>query len=212
MKKLSLIFAATLVWALPASADETVRSFAKRIPAEAGTTVSVEIPVGSVHIEGTDERQVDLDVRLTCDEGRDRCAEMAKKVRVVYDTKGDRIRIEIKDWPKMSTKGLEAHVRIGMPRDLALDAELGVGELKIDGIEGNLDAEVGVGEVKVTMPESAVATVNLDTGVGEANLRAGGRRYESAGLFTKELSWRKGTGKAQVEVECGVGEISVALK
>jgi len=212
MKKLTLILAAAIVWALPANADETVRSFQKSLPAAAGVTVGVEIPVGEVLIEGSDDRQVAFDVRLTCDERSRRCAEMAKKVRVVYSTEGDRIHIEIKNWPKMSTKGLQARVKVSMPRDLVLNAELGVGKLEIHGIEADLDAEVGVGEVEVTASESAVASVSLDTGVGESSLRAGGRRYESSGLFTKELRWRQETGRAHLEVECGVGEVKVALK
>jgi hypothetical protein len=48
--------------------------------------------------------------------------------------------------------------------------------------------------------------------VGEASLIAGGRRYESSGLVARELNWNKGTGHAEVEVDCGVGEIAVTLK
>lgn len=45
--------------------------------------------------------------------------------------------------------------------------------------QGSLQADLGVGELNVTMPESAVGSVRLDTGIGEADLSAGGRRYTS---------------------------------
>ena len=212
MKKLILPVAAALLCAFPASADEVVRTFQKQIPVGGIEDIHIEIPVGELEIEAGDGRQVETKVEITCERAKPRCLEAARNLRFVYSAEDGRLHFQLKDWPKVNAKGLEVHARFTVPRGLALRTELGVGELTIEGIEGDLQADLGVGEVNVTMPESAVSSVKLDTGIGEADLQAGGRRYTSEGLFVRQLTWNKGKGQSHVEVDCGVGEINVALE
>jgi hypothetical protein len=214
MKKLILALAAVLLSAAPALADddETVRSFQKRIPLAGIDRIHLDFPVGKVEVTGWSESDVEARLDLVCDRDSTRCREAARKVRFVYDTPGDELRLRVRDWPKSKMQGLHVRARISVPRALALTTELGVGELRVNGIESDLIADLGVGEVRVTLPRSAVGSVSLDTGIGEASLSAGGRRYESAGLFVREVKWNEGTGRARVEVDCGVGEINVALR
>ncbi|HEX7184889.1 MAG TPA: hypothetical protein VF756_23890 [Thermoanaerobaculia bacterium] len=212
MKKLVSTLAVALLWTIPASADETVRHLSKQIPTADVERVSLDFPVGQLLVDGWDSQQVDLDVRLECERDTRSCREAAQKVRLVYSTDDGQLHVEMKDWPKMGGKGLEAHIQIKVPRRLALNADLGVGEMRIAGIEGHLNADLGVGELSVTMPESAVASVNADTGVGEANLTVNGKHYESSGFIAKEIRWKDGNGNARVQVDCGVGEIDVRLQ
>ena len=213
MKKSALLLAAALLWATSAGAEEIVRSFRQQIPAGGAREISLDFPVGEVTVEAWESSQVDLDVKLACNHRiTNRCAEAAKNVRLVYDNSGDRLRVEVKNWPKFGTKGLHVLARIHVPRNIPLHAELGVGEMSIQGTESDLTVGLGVGEVNITLPQEAIHTVDLDTGVGEASLRAAGRHYESAGLISRELRWDKGTGRAGVTVDCGVGEIDVTLR
>lgn len=207
-----IVAAATLLWTLPASADEVVRRFDKQFPINGADRVVVDVPVGEVVIEASDERQVHLQMRLECDGDHGDCASLANRVKLVYSrTDGDLI-LRVKEWPKTRNRGLEAHVRVLVPRDLPLQAELGVGELRIEGLASDVRAELGVGELSITLPASAVHSVSADVGIGEANLTAAGRHYESAGLVAREIRWTKGTGKARIEADCGVGEINIRLK
>lgn len=213
MKKMLIhSVAAALLCALPASADEVVRTFQKQIPVGGIEDIHIEIPVGELEVEAGDGRQVEIKIEILCENRTSRCLERAKDVRFVYSADDGRLHFQLKDWPKVNAKGLQVRARFIVPRDLPLRTELGVGELTVQGIEGDLRADLGVGEVNVTMPESAVGSVRLDTGIGEADLRAGGRRYESGGLFVRQISWNKGKGQSSVEVDCGVGEINVVLK
>lgn len=217
MKKIAwttlTIAAAALLWTLPASADSdvVVRRFDKQFAVGDAQRVLVDVPVGELVIEGTNDRQVHLEVSLECDRREGQCAQIAKRVRVVYSTEGDEFAVRVKEWPKTRNKGLQARVRVRVPRTLPLGADLGVGELRIENMAADVRADLGVGELSIKMPESAVATVDADTGIGDANLRAGGRRFQSSGLIAKEINWSKGPGKAHVEADCGVGEISVTL-
>jgi hypothetical protein len=211
--KIAWLLAAALLWTVPALADkEQVRSFSKRLPTGSVRRVELDFPVGEVVVDAWNGADLQLDVQLRCRRGQASCRDAAERVRLVYSTDDDKLHIEIKDWPKLSGKGLEARVQVQMPRRLPLDVDLGVGEMRVAGLENDVKANVGVGELNLTLPASAVATVSADTGVGDANLTAGGRHYESSGLFTKELRWKKGTGSARVAADCGVGQINVKLQ
>jgi hypothetical protein len=213
MKRLSLLIAAALVIALPASAKEkeTVRSFDKKIPTQGVKAIDLDFPVGEMEVEGWSQSEVEARVEIRCENRSRRCLEAARKVELVANTEGERLSLHLKDWPRGS-RGMQIFVRVSVPQDLPLKAELGVGELTIQGIEADLDADLGVGEVNVTMSEGAVHSVHLDAGIGEANLRAGGRWYENSGLMVSALKWREGSGQSNVEVDLGVGEINVVLK
>jgi hypothetical protein len=213
-KKTALFFAAAmLLWTTSAGAKEIVRSFRQQIPIGNAEAISLDFPVGEVTVEASTGSQVDLDVKLACNKRSSRCEEAAKALRLVYNTAGDRLRVEVRNWPKFGgTRGLHVIARISVPRDVPLRAELGVGELNIEGITGDLTADLGVGEVNIVLPKEAVRSVDLDTGVGEASLVADGRHYESSGLVARELNWDRGTGQAEVTVNCGVGEIDVILR
>lgn len=213
MKKTVLTLAAALLWVVPAGADEVVRAFKQQIPVGSTGKVYVDFPVGEVKVEGWDDSKVDVDVKIECDRGTTKCREAARKLRLVYDNSGERLKVAIRDWPRFGTpKGLRVRARVRVPRDLAVSADLGVGELTVLGFQGDVSADLGVGEVNVTLPREAIGSVSLDTGVGEANLAVAGRRYQSAGLVAKEIRWNKGTGSSRLTVDCGVGEIDVRLE
>ncbi len=215
MKKTALILSAALVAiALPASADdEIVRSFKQQIPVGNAEKIALDFPVGEVTVEAWDNPQVNLEVKIACKEGSGRCRESAKALRLVYNGSGDQLRVQVKNWPKMSgNKGMHVIAKISVPRDLPLSTDLGVGELNVEGLTGDVSLDLGVGEVNVTLSKESVRSVSLDTGIGEASLVAGGRHYESAGLIAREIKWHEGKGNSRVSVDCGVGEIDVNLK
>ncbi len=208
-----IFLAAALLASIPAAATEVVRSFHQQLPTGAADRIHLDFPVGEVQVEGWDNRQVDLDVRIACDrKDTERCKATAKRLRLVYNTDQGQLEIRIADWPSLgAVRGLHVIATLHVPRSLPLRADLGVGKLSINGTTGNLTADLGVGEVQVTLPKESVASARVDTGIGDANLIAGGRHYESSGLVARKIVWDKGTGHARVKVDCGVGEIRVTL-
>ena len=212
MKKTALLLLAVLLWTLPAHAKEVVRSFHQRIPIGSAGKIHLDFPVGEVQVTGGDNRQVDLDVKITCNEPTGRCESAAKRLRVVFNRADGQLEIRVADWPAMAaTKGLNVDAVLRVPRNLPLRADLSVGKLTIDGIAADVTADLGVGEVGVTLPKEAIGSANIDTGIGEASLVAAGRRYSSAGLIVRAIHWDKGQGRGRVKVDCGVGEIHVTL-
>src|SRR5215218_3144439 len=166
MKRTALILSAALLWLLwvmPAGADEIVRSFRQQIPAAGAGQIHLDFPVGEVTVEAWDNPQVDLDVKIACNnKSSSRCVEAAQSLRLVYNTSGDRLHVKVKNWPKLrGSKGLHVIARINVPRDLPLRTELGVGELNVHGTTGDLDLDLGVGEVNVTLPKDSIRSVDL---------------------------------------------------
>jgi hypothetical protein len=214
MKKtvLTLAAAAALVLTAPAQAKETVRHFTKQIPTTGVHLVDLDFSVGQVNVDASDGSDVELDVELQCRESSSGCRETAQKIRLVFSTDNGRLHIETKDWPKIRNHGLEAKIRVRMPRGLPLTADLGVGQMEIAGLEKDVKANLGVGQLTINLPATAVASVRVDTGVGESSLYAGGRHYDSGGLITRTLHWTEGTGSAKISADCGVGEIDVRLR
>lgn len=215
MKKLipfRLFPAMALLMALPVAADEVVRTLEHQVSAADASRIHLDFPVGDLRVEVGSGREVEVHVELECDSPRKtRCVEAAKKVEIAVSS-GNKLTIELKGWPKSGDRGMEGNFRVTVPRDLPLNAELGVGAMTIKGLEADLNANLGVGDIMVVMPESAVAEVHVDTGVGDANLLAGGRSIDGSGFVGKELDWTKGSGKAEVEIDCGVGEARIRLE
>jgi hypothetical protein len=100
---------------------------------------------------------------------------------------------------------------IEMPAVARTNIEMGVGELKIEVGATNLDIELGVGEVSVNAPETSVGRINLNVGVGEANIR-GGEILDRDSVFISQSVRAQGDGDHPLEIDLGVGEINVRLE
>lgn len=191
---------------------KTVRTLDAHFTTGGVERVELEFPVGQLIVAGHQGRELVVKVDLACEAAKSRsCHEAAREVRLVGRIADERLRVELDDWPRVGARGLQAYARVHVPRHLPLHCELGVGELKVSGMEGDVAIDLGVGEVHVSMPEHAVGRVELDVGVGEADLSTAGGRQSGKGWVAKELHWRKGKGDSTVRVDCGVGEIKVAL-
>ena len=207
---LSLLAAAP---ALAGSSSEAVASSARTLSAAGVSILSVDAPVGELTFTG--EARSDVEVRLTVRCARPvkaACRDAARRIAIGSATRDETLSVEIDGWPKKRDDGLHLELEVELPRDLALTADLGVGEVAVSGVDGDLALDLGVGEVSVRAAESAVRRVSVEVGVGEASLRVGGRLVEGKGFLGSDLDWRQGTGGASLKVDCGVGEVDVRLE
>ncbi|HBL26564.1 MAG TPA: hypothetical protein DD490_07000, partial [Acidobacteria bacterium] len=175
MNKTAWTLAATaaLLWTTALRADDgdvVVRHFVKQFPASGIERVFVDVPVGDVVIEGSTAAQVELEVNLECADRGGSCEELAQRVKVVFSRDEGELTLRVKEWPKSTNRGLEAHIRVLMPRQIDLRADLGVGRLSIAGLESDVTADLGVGQLNVTLPLAAIASVSADAGIGDAGL------------------------------------------
>lgn len=191
--------------------DVRVRTIEQDLPLEGAAAVSLHGPVGEVEVAGVGGDSVRVVATLKCDDNSARCRDAAEDVELEVRRRGNELQLKIEDWPKLGNRGLSVEVHLETPRDRALEIDWGVGEVDVDGVEADLEIDLGVGEVAVRGPESAFKTVVIDTGVGEAELRVGGRSIDADGFIGQSLHWSGGPGHAHLEVDNGVGEIVVNL-
>ena len=111
-------------------------------------------------------------------------------------------------------KNTKAEWIIEMPRSKPLtktSIEMGVGEVRIEIGATDLEIDLGVGEVIVEAPEASVGRINLNVGVGEANIR-GGEILDRDSVFISQSVRAQGNGNFPLEVDLGVGEINIRLE
>ncbi|MDX1501619.1 MAG: hypothetical protein R3325_04585 [Thermoanaerobaculia bacterium] len=212
MKRIVTI--AALCVALPAVAfaggeREIERSF----PLEPGQSVMLDFPVGSLTVEGWDGDEVRVELEAECRHRSRRCEERLAELEVRSRSGSRRLEVEVGPGGSWKSSRLELEAVVWVPRRAALEIEMGVGELRVEGFENDVRIDMGIGEVGVRMAEAVVRSVELDAGIGESRLSGVSPRVRERRslLIGSELSWDEGEGRAQVEVDLGIGEISVSL-
>lgn len=83
-----------------------------------------------------------------------------------------------------------------------LDLDMGVGELNLTArLNGKNEIDCGVGKVDLTLIDTEAYSIRLDKGIGEATFR--GEAMNNGTVY--------GSGETQVEINGGIGKISVDL-
>jgi hypothetical protein len=207
-------------FAMPARADRddvVVRDETAAFPIEGARTLRIDVPVGEVHVEVGGGDRVEARLTLECDEDSRRCRERAAKLRLASDRSADDLSLRISGYQRERNHGIhhpDVTLRLTVPAAISLEVDMGVGELDVEGVEGDVEVDLGVGEVRVALPESAVRSVSLDVGVGEANLspRPADTQRHGFLFLGNEVDWKDGSGPSRVAVNVGVGEASVRLR
>jgi hypothetical protein len=210
-----LLVLAVALAALPAcahlSAADSVRTLSRHVPADHAASVRLDFPVGDVDVVAADLPEVSVEVQIRCDHSTRRCADAATKVDLDVSG-GERLRVGLSGWPRSGIHGMKVRATLRVPRDTPLAARLEVGRMTVTGVGGGLDANVGVGDVEATLPETSIAAVRATSGIGRASLRTREGERKSRGFLGSSVSWRDGTGKADVRIDCGVGHARVVLQ
>ncbi len=172
----------------------------------------MDIPLGALEIEGTSGDRIEVEVRIECNFRKFKCRDLAEDIDLVASTFVDEIALELDGLKKWRSLGMSFDIQVKAPARMELEVDLGVGRIDIQGFNNDITVDQGVGELKVTMAESRVSSVDIDAGLGEANLRYAGGRLAASGIFGNDLRWNEGNGAARVRLDLGVGEVELRLR
>ena len=101
--------------------------------------------------------------------------------------------------------------KLAIPAGIALDADVGVGEVRIDSLSADIDLDLGVGDVAIEAQARHYGEMHGDVGVGDITLRAvEGRVEESRTMVAMQASWHA-DGPGSMQIDVGVGDIDVTL-
>ena len=218
MRKLPVL-AAAAVLALPGMAAPheayatLLETDARTFPVTASHRVRIEFPIGELHVIPTSESRVRFDLRVRC-KGRssERCAEMADQLVLESDDTAGTLHLRLENYPRWMRKGFTVMGELHVPRALALRVEMGVGQLEIEGLEGDLDVDLGVGQAEIRTLRTRAREVSVTTGIGDANISGADSATERARFLGSRVLWSRGQGRADVRVNVGVGEGTVRLE
>ena len=107
-------------------------------------------------------------------------------------------------------KNTNAEWTVEMPSVERTIIQMGVGEIVLDISDTDLDVELGVGDVNINAQEQRVGRINLNVGVGDARIR-GGEVLDSESAFISKSIRAQGSGDKDLEVDLGVGDVSIRL-
>ena len=200
--------ALSLLAPLPVTADTTEMIASKTFSPGTAKKLFVDFPVGRLEVLATDSKEVTFSVELRCERNRD-CEDILDDVRAIHEVRDDEVRIKIEDskWHK------DHHLRgkIEVPRSMAVEVRMNVGELEIEGVEKDLEVQMSVGEVDVEMPETALKSVDVRVSIGDASMRPRSGGSDVRGWLGKRIDWDRGTGSSRLDIELSVGEAKVRL-
>ncbi len=212
MKRLLLSIPLLLAMATGLAA-EGFAELEKTFEIEAGQKVRLELPVADLRLEVSDALEIRVDLLVRC-RWHQECDEVLSNIDLVSSSTSRRFVVELEGLSRWESAKIEVEGTIVVPRTSDLELEIGVGDLKIHGVERNLQVDVGVGKVKIWQTPAAVKAVSLEVNVGEATILGGAEDASDRRSFLvgSEVFWDKGPGDARIDVEVGVGEVSLWLE
>lgn len=208
ISRLSLLGLAlsTALFGTAASAGEASRSFEKDFAAEDIKTVRLDGGVGEIRVTASGDGRIHVKVKVeTGDKSWFSDDADLDEVELKADEDGDELNLSVdgedigEDW------------ELAVPAGIALDLDHGVGEIRVEGVSGDIDVDLGVGELDIEIEEKRVARIALDVGVGDADIRGGKSHSRSSMPIAQELRY-EGEGEQDVRADLGVGDATLSLR
>jgi hypothetical protein len=207
----------------PAVASESVTR-TRMLAAENIASIVVEAAVGEVRIEPGESDAIEARVTLIAKRNTGIGAlPDVSTLQMSATTRGDQLRLEV------DSKNIEERWVLRLPKKVfsALEAKLGVGEVKITVPARRIEVDLGVGDARV---DAASGAISVRVGTGNAEIRT---TRENVGTVegttgvggltvtgvdgTVDRHWvggsiaGKGRGREPIEVTVGVGDLTVTL-
>ena len=200
---IALSLAVGLALSTTAFADR-VKHIDQTVDASMLDSVRLEISVGELDIETYDGDEIQLDIDLEAQRSwltwrRRDVEDVELEVRVT----NSRVYLSIDE------RNIAQHWRIKMPTKLALDIDVGVGEIRIEDFSNNLEMEVGVGSVRIEVAGTDYDSIHVEAGVGDAFIRGFSNRADNERNFISANAYYQGDGEYKIEIEVGVGDVEV---
>lgn len=183
------------------------------VPIAGAASLRLVLPVGEIEVRGDGGAELRAELTVHCRRNRS-CAGKVDDVHLDTSRRGDRLIFTVRGYPTLfKSDNMQVDGVVHVPAGLPVDIDMRIGELRVNAVASDVRVDMGVGEVRVNVPFDGVGRVHLDSGVGDATLLSPHGRFEArrSMLIGAKLDWREGRGAALVDVDLGVGEVTVDL-
>lgn len=200
--------------AAPAQASDSDREIKASWPAAEFDAVRFDLSVGELEVLAGNGDKIEVEVFAECKRNRRDCEEALEDIELFDRARSKVLAIELEGYPKWGKGRIEIEATVRIPADFDFELDMGVGEVNIEGLRGNLDLDLGVGELTIDAKPAHLRSVNLDVGVGDAEIYGSAKHVEGRRSFLvgSEVYWSEGKGDKRIKVDVGVGEVTVRLE
>lgn len=200
MKK---VLALTLIASLSCiSASAVAKQLTAQFPAAELTHLEIHNGVGELKIEHSDDAQISVEVEVKPVKKWLFSEADTDSANLKSSMNGGRLIVSV---PLDDT---EQKWLVKIPKGMALDLQLGVGEIDIQAEPADINAEIGVGSFAADVLLSNYSEVEMSAGVGDVGVKTTTAVAEDRHLVGGDVHFR-GKGSANISVEVGVGDAVV---
>jgi hypothetical protein len=204
MKKSLVAFALLSTLATTSALAKDVKHITKTVDVDNGQKISLHVPVGSLDVEICDCNEITIKVKVEAGDsswslfssGNVDDAELSVRHR------NNSLKFEIDE------DDTKQKWQVTMPASSALNIDIGVGEVDVQGFHNDLTADVGVGQITVSLEGKNYDDIKVESGVGDASIRGFNDVDKERSIVSSSAHYR-GDGKFAIDVEVGVGEVTI---
>lgn len=98
---------------------------------------------------------------------------------------------------------------VSLPTSMAIDLELGVGDIEVNDFANSADIDVGVGAVRISSELDDYKRIELDSGVGDTRVSNMKNDAQHTRKMVSSETLYRGNGQYSINVEVGVGDIKI---
>lgn len=200
MKK---ILALTLVASLSCiSTIAQAKQLNAEFPASDLSRLEIQNGVGEVRIEQSNDANISVEIDVKAAKKWFFNRAKVEEAELQSNINNGRLTLTV------PTDDTEQQWLVKIPKGMALDLELGVGEIDVQAEASDIDAEIGVGSFKADVELAQYGSVDMSAGVGDVRLKTKAPVDASRHLVGGDLQYQ-GAGQAKINVEIGVGDAVV---
>lgn len=224
------------LYCLAAGAAEAV-TLRGEMPAAGLERLEIDAHVGEARITTGDDDVVRWEIVLEPSDGfswftnTKHRMEKIGQIELKSTRRDDKVELEL-DYPSgLDYDDVEENWRIQVPARFAVDADMNVGALTLEGMSGGvkaalnvgeltietpagaLDAQVNVGDLRAASASDSVGNIHMEANVGDANLKLKGERVDATRGFGPGASISvQREGRDNMNLEVNVGEVGLEIK
>lgn len=194
----------TVVMSFSLTAGEKVE-IEENIDIKGANTLYLDVEVGEVDIKTHNSDEISLDVVVKESDSNWFKNNDLDDVELTQEIRKDTVYLSI------DVEDTKQNWKLLVPEHLNLKLKMGVGEIQVDGLSKDIDIHLGVGDTEVFLADNNYSSIELDTGVGDADLDGFDNQKTRRSIVSKSIEWL-GNGSHDVNVEVGVGDVEVSYR
>ena len=212
-RRVLLLIATALLTAAAAGGEQVeVRSLHQQLLLGDATQVQVKLSFGDITVEGFAGSSVEIDMALDCDrQDMEACKRRAERIQLAPRIRRGDLQVRLDRTSRARLRGVKARLKVRIPSHVPLEVDVNSGDVYVTGLTSHVNVNSGAGDVDVLARRDRTALVNVDIGLGTADLWLGDGRVKGSG-WPRSIDWR-GAGEAEINVDVvGTGDVSIRLE